>query len=154
MQVHASLLALHCGRPVRMVYGREESFFGHVHRHPAWLRYEHGADTDGRLIYVKATIVLDGGAYASTTRAVVGQRFQPSWLMLENRVPGPTAPPLTTVLRTCGDHADIRATSVTAAHTCAGVALIVIAAVSSLPGVGCAAGVSVMPRDSVISRVV
>ncbi|HLT12387.1 MAG TPA: xanthine dehydrogenase subunit D [Micromonosporaceae bacterium] len=72
MQVHACLLALHTGKPVRMVYGREESFFGHVHRHPAWLRYEHGADRDGRLVYVKATIVLDGGAYASTTRAVVG----------------------------------------------------------------------------------
>jgi xanthine dehydrogenase D subunit len=72
MQVHACLLALHTGKPVRMVYGREESFFGHVHRHPAWLRYEHGADSDGRLVYVRATIVLDGGAYASTTRAVVG----------------------------------------------------------------------------------
>jgi xanthine dehydrogenase D subunit len=72
MQVHACLLARHTGRPVRMVYGREESFFGHVHRHPAWMRYEHGANRDGRLVYVKATIVLDGGAYASTTRAVVG----------------------------------------------------------------------------------
>jgi len=72
MQVHACLLALHTGRPVRMVYGREESFFGHVHRHPAWMRYEHGANRDGKLVYVKATIVLDGGAYASTTRAVVG----------------------------------------------------------------------------------
>ena len=72
MQVHACLLALHTGRPVKMVYGREESFFGHVHRHPAWMRYEHGANRDGRLVYVKATIVLDGGAYASTTRAVVG----------------------------------------------------------------------------------
>jgi xanthine dehydrogenase D subunit len=72
MQVHACLLALHTGKPVRMVYGREESFFGHVHRHPAWMRYEHGADRSGRLLYVKATIVLDGGAYASTTKAVVG----------------------------------------------------------------------------------
>jgi xanthine dehydrogenase D subunit len=72
MQVHACMLALHTGRPVRMVYGREESFFGHVHRHPAWMRYEHGANRDGTLVYVKATIVLDGGAYASTTRAVVG----------------------------------------------------------------------------------
>jgi len=72
MQVHACLLALRTGRPVRMVYGREESFFGHVHRHPAWMRYEHGATRDGRLVYVKATIVLDGGAYASTTKAVVG----------------------------------------------------------------------------------
>jgi CO/xanthine dehydrogenase Mo-binding subunit len=66
------MLALHTGRPVRMVYGREESFFGHVHRHPAWMRYEHGADRNGRLVYVKATIVLDGGAYESTTKAVVG----------------------------------------------------------------------------------
>ncbi len=72
MQVHASLLALHTGRPVRMVYGREESFFGHVHRHPAWMRYEHGADRTGKLIYVRAQIILDGGAYASTTKAVVG----------------------------------------------------------------------------------
>ena len=72
MQVHACLLALHTGKPVRMSYNREESFFGHVHRHPAWMRYEHGADRDGRLVYVKATIVLDGGAYASTTQAVVG----------------------------------------------------------------------------------
>ncbi|GAA2395144.1 xanthine dehydrogenase subunit D [Dactylosporangium salmoneum] len=71
MQVHACMLALHTGRPVKMVYSREESFHGHVHRHPARLRYEHGADADGRLVYVKARIVLDGGAYASTSMAVV-----------------------------------------------------------------------------------
>ncbi|GAA3302051.1 molybdopterin-dependent oxidoreductase [Dactylosporangium vinaceum] len=71
MQVHACMLALHTGRPVKMVYSREESFFGHVHRHPAKLRYEHGADEDGRLLYVKARILLDGGAYASTSAAVV-----------------------------------------------------------------------------------
>ncbi|MEV4532860.1 xanthine dehydrogenase subunit D [Asanoa sp. NPDC049518] len=71
MQVHASLLALHTGKPVKMVYGREESFFGHVHRHPARLEYEHGADRSGKLVYVKARIVLDGGAYTSSTPAVV-----------------------------------------------------------------------------------
>ncbi len=70
MQVHACLLALHTGRPVKMVYGREESFAGHVHRHPASLRYEHGATADGKLVYVKADIVLDGGAYASSSAAV------------------------------------------------------------------------------------
>ena len=74
MQVHACLLALHTGKPVKMVYGREESFFGHVHRHPARLRYEHGADRDGRLVYVKARIVLDGGAYASSVPGRGGQR--------------------------------------------------------------------------------
>ncbi|PXY26120.1 xanthine dehydrogenase subunit D [Prauserella coralliicola] len=72
IQVHACLLALHTGKPVKMVYNREESFYGHVHRHPARMYYEHGADRDGRLVYVKAKIYLDGGAYASTTAAVAG----------------------------------------------------------------------------------
>ncbi|NYI94067.1 xanthine dehydrogenase D subunit [Streptomonospora nanhaiensis] len=72
MQVHACLLALRTGRPVKIVYNREESFHGHVHRHPAHLRFEHGAGADGRLLYAALEIVLDGGAYASTTPAVVG----------------------------------------------------------------------------------
>jgi xanthine dehydrogenase D subunit len=70
MQIHACLLALHTGRPVKIVYNREESFFGHVHRHPCRMRYEHGADRDGRLVYVRARVVLDGGAYASSSTAV------------------------------------------------------------------------------------
>ncbi|MEO3789728.1 molybdopterin cofactor-binding domain-containing protein [Nonomuraea sp. B10E15] len=72
MQVHACMLALRLNRPVKIVYGREESFFGHVHRHPALMRYEHGATRDGRLVYVKADILLDGGAYCSSSPAVVG----------------------------------------------------------------------------------
>ncbi|MFD1048355.1 molybdopterin cofactor-binding domain-containing protein, partial [Kibdelosporangium lantanae] len=71
MQIHACMLALHTGRPVKMVYNREESFYGHVHRHPARLYYTHGATRDGRLVYVRARIYLDGGAYASSTGAVV-----------------------------------------------------------------------------------
>ena len=71
MHVHACLLALHTGKPVKMVYHREESFFGHVHRHPAKMRYEHGATREGTLVYVKAEIYLDGGAYTSSTPAVV-----------------------------------------------------------------------------------
>ncbi|MEV6166026.1 molybdopterin cofactor-binding domain-containing protein [Streptomyces sp. NPDC052052] len=72
MQIHACLLALRTGRPVKMVYNRFESFFGHVHRHPARLRYEHGATRDGKLTHMKCRIVLDGGAYASSSPAVVG----------------------------------------------------------------------------------
>ncbi|MEN3301659.1 xanthine dehydrogenase subunit D [Pseudonocardia sp.] len=72
MHVHACLLALHTGKPVKMSYARDESFFGHVHRHPAWLRYEFGAEPDGTLVYAKADILFDGGAYASSTGAVVG----------------------------------------------------------------------------------
>ncbi|KPI21084.1 Xanthine dehydrogenase [Actinobacteria bacterium OK074] len=72
MQIHACLLALRTGKPVKIVYNRFESFFGHVHRHPAKLYYEHGATHDGKLTHVKCRIVLDGGAYASSSPAVVG----------------------------------------------------------------------------------
>ena len=41
--------ALHTGRAVRVVYGRAESFVGHVHRHPARMRFEHRAPRDGRI---------------------------------------------------------------------------------------------------------
>jgi CO/xanthine dehydrogenase Mo-binding subunit len=70
MQIHACLLALHTGRPVKMVYSREESFFGHVHRHPAKLYYQHAAMTDGTLVSVTARTYLDGGAYTSSSPAV------------------------------------------------------------------------------------
>jgi len=72
MQVHACLLALRTGRPVKMVYSREESFFGHVHRHPARLYYRHAATADGRLVSVTGRIYLDGGAYMSSSPAVAG----------------------------------------------------------------------------------
>ena len=71
MQVQICLLALRTGRPVKMVYSREESFLGHVHRHPAVMWYRHQADMDGRLVKVEARILLDGGAYLSTSAAVV-----------------------------------------------------------------------------------
>ena len=70
MHIHACLLALRTGRPVKMVYDRAESFVGHVHRHPARMWYRHEADSDGQLIRVEAKLILDGGAYGSTTAAV------------------------------------------------------------------------------------
>jgi xanthine dehydrogenase D subunit len=71
LHIHLCMLALHTGRPVKMVYHRSESFTGHVHRHPAWLRYRHEADEDGRLVRVEARVLIDGGAFASTTSAVL-----------------------------------------------------------------------------------
>jgi len=71
LQVHLCLLALHTGRPVKMVYDRAESFVGHVHRHPARMWYRHEADRDGTLRRVEARLLIDGGAYASTSSAVL-----------------------------------------------------------------------------------
>jgi CO/xanthine dehydrogenase Mo-binding subunit len=72
MQIHASLLALRTGRPVKMSFGREESFLGHVHRHPARIWLRHGAARDGRLVMVDARLLFDGGAYTSSSPAVLG----------------------------------------------------------------------------------
>jgi CO/xanthine dehydrogenase Mo-binding subunit len=71
VHIHACMLALRTGRPVKMVYSREESFFGHVHRHPARLWWEHGATRDGRILFVRARMLLDGGAYTSTSAIVI-----------------------------------------------------------------------------------
>jgi CO/xanthine dehydrogenase Mo-binding subunit len=70
MQIHGALLALRTNRPVKMVYNREESFAGHVHRHPAKIWAEHRADREGKLVNVRMRILLDGGAYASSSTAV------------------------------------------------------------------------------------
>jgi CO/xanthine dehydrogenase Mo-binding subunit len=72
LHVHACLLALHTDRPVRMSYSRVESFVGHVHRHPARMHYRHEADRDGRLVRVDARLLFDGGAYLSSSAAVLG----------------------------------------------------------------------------------
>ncbi|MGW9022741.1 xanthine dehydrogenase family protein molybdopterin-binding subunit [Streptomyces sp. NPDC055722] len=66
-QLPLGLLALKTGSPVKLTATREESFLGHVHRHPTLLRYRHHADADGKLVKVEAQILLDAGAYADTS---------------------------------------------------------------------------------------
>jgi CO/xanthine dehydrogenase Mo-binding subunit len=70
MQIHAAALALHTSRPVKIVYSREESFTGHVHRHPSKIWARHTATREGLLVHVEMRILLDGGAYASSSTAV------------------------------------------------------------------------------------
>src|ERR687895_545411 len=70
MQVHGALLALRANRPVKIVYNREESFVGHIHRHSARIWCKHRATRAGKLVTVRMRILLDGGAYASSSTAV------------------------------------------------------------------------------------
>jgi xanthine dehydrogenase D subunit len=67
LHIHSCLLALHTGRPVKMVYSRRESFLGHVHRHPARIWMRHTAEPDGNIVSFETRIVLDGGAYRSSS---------------------------------------------------------------------------------------
>ena len=71
LQVHSCLLALATSRPIKMQYSREESFFGHVHRHPARVNIRHHATKDGTIVKIEARMIFDGGAYASTSSAVL-----------------------------------------------------------------------------------
>jgi CO/xanthine dehydrogenase Mo-binding subunit len=86
IQIHAAMLALRTGRPVKMVYNREESFVGHIHRHPSRIWAEHRATKDGKLVSVRMRILLDGGAYASSTAAVLANAccFAPGPYVVEN----------------------------------------------------------------------
>ncbi|HSM61977.1 MAG TPA: xanthine dehydrogenase family protein molybdopterin-binding subunit [Longimicrobiales bacterium] len=58
-------LAMKTGRPVKILYTREEVFYAHRGRHPFHMKYRTGCGADGKLRSVDARIVLDGGAYAS-----------------------------------------------------------------------------------------
>ena len=71
LQIHLCMLALYTRRPVKMVYNREESFYGHVHRHPAKIWLRHHATARGEIVKIEGRLLLDGGAYASTSSAVI-----------------------------------------------------------------------------------
>jgi 4-hydroxybenzoyl-CoA reductase subunit alpha len=58
-------LSRKCGRPVKILYTREEVFYSHRGRHPMKMRYRVGAAADGRIRAVDGHILADGGAYAS-----------------------------------------------------------------------------------------
>ncbi|MBI5864049.1 MAG: molybdopterin-dependent oxidoreductase [Planctomycetes bacterium] len=61
----AAILARKTGRPVKMVYSREEMFHYGRGRHKQHMRFKLGVDRDGRIKAFKSEIYLDGGAYSS-----------------------------------------------------------------------------------------
>jgi CO/xanthine dehydrogenase Mo-binding subunit len=70
-EIHAGLLAVKTGRPVRLVYTREESLFANTKRHPFVVHYKSGARSDGRITAVEASIYGDTGPYVSLGMYVV-----------------------------------------------------------------------------------
>ncbi len=60
-----SQLAIKTGRPVKLLYTREEVFYAHRGRHPMLMTFKTGANKDGKLTGVKSRILIDGGAYSS-----------------------------------------------------------------------------------------
>jgi CO/xanthine dehydrogenase Mo-binding subunit len=61
----AALLAYLTGRPVKLVYSRDESIISSSKRHAVRIEYKTGASQDGRLLAIEARAYLNKGAYAS-----------------------------------------------------------------------------------------
>lgn len=58
-------LAMKTGRPVKLLYTREEVFYSHRGRHPMRMHFRTGATRDGKITGVESRILIDGGAYSS-----------------------------------------------------------------------------------------
>ena len=58
-------MALKTGRPVRLVYTREDSLIANTKRHPFLMKFRTGARSDGHITFVEADIFGDTGAYLS-----------------------------------------------------------------------------------------
>lgn len=71
LQILLLLATRETGRPVRMVWSREESIRGHGKRHPFRIRHRLAADADGHLLAAEIDILTDAGCYASTSAAVL-----------------------------------------------------------------------------------
>ncbi|GAG27686.1 unnamed protein product, partial [marine sediment metagenome] len=73
MQGFIGLALYHLKRPVRMVYSREEAYQATAKRHPLEMTLKTGADSQGKLLAMSATITCDTGAYASYGIAVASR---------------------------------------------------------------------------------
>jgi xanthine dehydrogenase molybdenum-binding subunit len=70
-QIHVAMLAQVTGKPVKMLYTRQESLLFHPKRHATIIRMKMGARQDGTLTAVQAELYGDGGAYASLSDKVM-----------------------------------------------------------------------------------
>lgn len=63
----AALAARITGKPVKITYDREWSFRESYKRHPYRMKYRMGVKKDGKISFVEALLIADGGAYCSVT---------------------------------------------------------------------------------------
>ncbi|MDB5999606.1 MAG: aldehyde oxidase and xanthine dehydrogenase, partial [Rhizobacter sp.] len=72
VQPVAAMLALRTRRPVKLVLARNDDFLMMRTRHPSRVWMRTGALRDGTLVAREARVVMDGGAYAEDSSAVLG----------------------------------------------------------------------------------
>lgn len=59
------LLSYYAGRPVKLVFTREEEFFATTPRQPAIIKIAQGCTDEGKLTFRDISMILDNGAYTS-----------------------------------------------------------------------------------------
>ena len=70
---HAALLAWKSGRPVKLVYDREEDMAATTKRHPSRTRIKTAVTKEGKLLGTDIDFVIDGGAYATLSAVVLSR---------------------------------------------------------------------------------
>ena len=70
-QIHSAMLANVTGKPVKMLFDRQESLLVHPKRHATQIRVKIGAKKDGRLVAAETELYGDTGAYASLGEKVM-----------------------------------------------------------------------------------
>src|SRR6266545_2929683 len=70
---HAALLARKAGRPVKIVYDRDEDIGATTKRHPARVRHRLGLRRDGTIVAMDVDVVFDGGAYLTLSPVVLSR---------------------------------------------------------------------------------
>ena len=73
LAIHAAMLALAVGRPVRLIYDRHEDISVSTKRHPAVVTHRTGVTRDGRLVAQDIDITFDAGAYATLSSVVLSR---------------------------------------------------------------------------------
>ncbi|MFN3197208.1 MAG: xanthine dehydrogenase family protein molybdopterin-binding subunit [Bradymonadia bacterium] len=74
VSIHAATLALKTGKPVKLIYRRDEDLRATTKRHPAVFRYRTAVEkATGKLRALKAHMIFDGGAYNTLSPVVLSR---------------------------------------------------------------------------------
>ncbi len=70
---HAVLLAIKCGRPVKIIYDRMEDMAATTKRHPSRTRHRTAVSKDGKILGGEIEFAVDGGAYLTLSPVVLSR---------------------------------------------------------------------------------
>lgn len=70
---HAALLAIKCGRPVKIIYDRMEDMAATTKRHPSRTRHRTAVSKDGKILGGEIDFTVDGGAYTTLSPVVLSR---------------------------------------------------------------------------------